>query len=276
MQATALTATNLGVTGTVRHTLQFGGFRALYTGLALPLAAQAVYKGTIFTINNVTEHAIKEWKTQENYKLGNFTAYKLNFVDRFLCGFVGGAVNAAFFVTPVEFVRNQQIVLSDGNVRCAEGKGSFTARRQGPLSIVRSTLQDKGLSGLWRGMASTVMRDSFGCGCFFAVMAYSQELLSFHQDTESSPPSKPVLIASGALAGVSFWIVSLPLDTMKTWIQNGNAKNLQHAWHLSQQRGFINGIASLNRGWQVAYGRGAPAAAITVTTYSMVYNFLNK
>lgn len=275
MQAKALTSTNLGVSGTIRHTLQFGGLRALYTGLALPLAAQAVYKGTIFTVNNITEHAIQEWRTQQNYKLGNFTTYNLNFFDRFICGFVGGAVNASLFVTPVEFVRNQQIVQSDGKTFNSTDKMSFGGQKQGPLAIVRNTLKMDGLSGLWRGMGSTILRDSLGCGCFFAVMAYSQQALSSRIDTPSTPPKKSVLIASGALAGLSFWIVSLPLDTMKTWIQNGNAKNLQHAWHLSQREGFINGLISLNRGWQVAYGRGAPAAAITVTTYSLVYTSLS-
>jgi ornithine carrier protein len=277
----ASTSTHLGLSGTVRHTIQFGGFRALYTGLALPLAAQAIYKGTIFTINNILEQAIKEWKTQENYKLGNFTAYKLTLFDKFLCGFMGGAVNAALFVTPVEFVRNQQIAQADGNsnnrgLQKKSISSQYLTRVQGPLAVVRSTLRAEGPSGLWRGMTSTILRDSLGCGCFFAVMTYSQQLLSAHQEAESGPPSKSILITSGALAGVSFWLVGLPLDTMKTWIQNGSARNLQHAWDLSQREGVLNSIVSLNRGWQVAYLRGAPSAAITVVTYTSVYSmFLN-
>lgn len=281
MQSTALASTHLGLSGTVRHTVQFGGFRALYTGLTLPLAAQAIYKGTVFTVNNITEQAIKEWKTQENYKLGNFTPYKLTLFDRFLSGFMGGAVNAALFVTPVEFVRNQQIAQANGNNNSTLKTSSFSSRYstrtlQGPLSVVRATLQSDGPAGLWRGMASTILRDSLGCGCFFAVMAYSQQLLSAQQEVESGgPPSKSVLITSGAAAGVAFWVFGLPLDTMKTWIQNGSARNLRHAWEMSQRDGFLRSIVSLNRGWQVAYGRGAPSAAITVTTYSLVYTFLN-
>jgi predicted membrane channel-forming protein YqfA (hemolysin III family) len=34
------------------QTLQHGGIRALYTGMALPLTAQAVYKATVFSVNN--------------------------------------------------------------------------------------------------------------------------------------------------------------------------------------------------------------------------------
>ena len=278
MQSSALASTQRGLSGTVRHTLQLGGIRALYTGLALPLGAQAVYKATIFTANNVTEQAIKEWRTQENYKLGNFSEYKLSYFDRFVSGFIGGALNAALFVTPVEFVRNQQIALASGKMETPHMPKSPTLQSQrlpGPMAIVRSTLQAEGLSGLWRGMLSTVLRDSLGCGCFFTAMAYSQDLLRGHHDPASGPPSKAVLIASGAIAGVGFWFIGLPLDTMKTWIQNGSARNLQHAWELSQRDGFVNSMVSLTRGWQVAYGRGAPSAAITVTTYSLVYSLLS-
>ena len=186
----------------------------------------------------------------------------------------GGAVNAALFVTPVEFVRNQQIAQAT-TTSSISGPKRFVASVQGPIAIVQATLRSEGPSGLWRGTASTILRDSLGCGCFFAVMAFTKEQLSAHQASESGTPSKSVLISSGALAGVAFWVVGLPLDTMKTWIQNGIARNLAHAWNLSQREGFLNSIAILNRGWQVAYGRGAPSAAITVTTYSLAYTFLN-
>ena len=255
-----------------------GGLRALYTGLALPLAAQAVYKGTIFTVNNLMEHSIKDWKTKENHELGRYMPYSLSFFDRFICGFVGGAVNAALFVTPVEFVRNQQIVASGDQNFGRTNNIDRLSRNNGPLAIVRATIRTDGLAGLWRGIGSTVLRDSLGCGCFFTTMAYTQQAFASLQQGHDHPstPSHLALVISGACAGISFWIFGLPLDTMKTWIQNGTATNLHHAWQLSQREGLSNGLVSLNRGWQVAYGRGAPAAAITVTTYSLAFTFLTK
>ena len=267
MQTTALATSNEGVAGTFRTTLQYGGFRALYIGLALPLAAQAVYKGTVFTVNNLTQSAIEEWKTQENYKLGNFMPYKVTMADRFVCGFMGGAVNGALFVTPVEYVRNQQI-----SQQGTASSSSSTIGPRGPFSVIRETLRSDGVLGLWRGAASTVLRDSVGCGCFFVSMAYVQQQLNPSYD---EPPSKSVVLASGAVAGVAFWLWALPVDTMKTWIQGGTSKNLRHAFELSQKDGFMSSIPTLFRGWQVAYGRGAPSAAITVMSYSFVYQYLN-
>jgi len=64
--STTTTTKTLGLEGTLRNTLRYGGgLRALYTGLAMPLAAQAVYKGTVFTVNNLTESYIRDWKTQK-------------------------------------------------------------------------------------------------------------------------------------------------------------------------------------------------------------------
>jgi len=264
----------------------------------MPLAAQAIYKGTIFTVNNMAESSIRDWKTRENNKLGNFEApYKLTLADRFVSGFMGGAVNAALFCTPVEYVRNQQIaqIEKNSNVTAAVpkvtggGTGNITPNKNptrnknpgetinlrgknGPISVIRNTIQSHGFTGLWRGMTSTVLRDSVGCGFFFVAMAYSQEKLT--PDYSNQPPSMPTVILSGALAGVSFWLWALPVDTMKTWIQNGTACNLSHAVRMSQHHGLLQSIPSLFRGWQVAYSRGAPAAAITVVTYSLASQYL--
>lgn len=41
------TTSHKGPLQVVSHTLKNGGVQALYTGLALPLAAQAVYKATV-------------------------------------------------------------------------------------------------------------------------------------------------------------------------------------------------------------------------------------
>ena len=262
MQSTALTNSSVGLSGTFRNTLQFGGIRALYAGLTLPLAAQAIYKGTVFTVNNLTQQALTEWKTQENYKLGIFSTYKVTLADQFLSGFLGGAVNAALFVTPVEYVRNQLI--------SQHGAHGTDSQLRGPISIIRSTLLGDGIFGLWRGMSSTVLRDSVGCGFFFVAMAYCQKKLA-----PDEQPSNTVVITSGAIAGLAFWLWALPIDTMKTWIQNGTAKNIRHAFELSQSQGFGKRTKSLFRGWQVAYGRGAPSAAITVASYSITYRFLS-
>jgi len=53
---------------TFRHTIRHGGYRALYTGMTLPLAAQAVYKGTVFAVNNATEKLIVDYRSTTTFQ----------------------------------------------------------------------------------------------------------------------------------------------------------------------------------------------------------------
>ncbi|KAL3944252.1 MAG: hypothetical protein SGBAC_001695 [Bacillariaceae sp.] len=256
IQSTAFDKTSTGVLGTFRQTIQSGGFRALYVGLALPLGAQAVYKGTIFTVNNLTLEELMKFRNKG--RQAHQGEYELTSTDRFICGFTGGAINGALFVTPVEYVRNRLI--------SEQGK-SIVAK--GPLNVIRSTLINDGVPGLWRGMTSTVLRDSVGCGLYFVTMASATAALS-----PNEKPSFPIILLSGALSGVAFWVWALPIDTMKTWIQNGTAKNLREAALLASRKGATGSVLTLSKGWEVAYGRGAPSAAITLTTYTSAYHYL--
>ena len=114
-----------GPLAVLRQTLQFGGVGALYTGATLPLLAQALYKGTIFSVHAVTAEWVRDFKVMELQKLGQWPfahdaaadddddhhhhhhKLPLDYTDTAICGFVAGAVNAGAFVTPVELVRNQ-------------------------------------------------------------------------------------------------------------------------------------------------------------------------
>lgn len=269
----------------LKHTVGHGGVRALYTGLALPLAAQAVYKATVFTVNNVTQNVILDYRTLENSKLGFSAAStgpeQLTLGDRFWCGFVGGAVNAAVFVTPVEFVRNQLIAQHSKLAAVVTaptpfGKGDAKYFR-GSWDVIRHAFQNQGVLSLWRGTAWSVGRDGIGCGCFFYTITWAQQMLT----PVGEKPSFPVTLLSGGLAGLSFWVAALPMDSIKTWIQSSDVEAAtvtakDAIRKIYSEHGFVGVLQRLNRGWQVAYGRGIPSAAITITTYSLIYDHLQQ
>jgi hypothetical protein len=252
------------------QTLQHGGIRALYTGMALPVAAQAVFKAAVFSVNKLTTSALLEWKRQELQKIGlSFSTPTLSLGDRFICGSVGGAVNAFLFVTPVEFVRNQLIAQLHTR-KGADGIICLGAPHyNGPGHVIRHTLSStQGISGLWKGAAMTVSRDSLGCGCFFYTFYLVKHYLP-NDDTWSTA-------LAGAISGLGFWVAALPLDTVKTWVQNGSARSGTEAIiHSLSQVGVMGTATRLTRGWQVAFGRGMPAAAMTMVTYEAASNYLD-
>jgi hypothetical protein len=247
-----------------QHTLNNGGIRALYTGLTVPLAAQAVYKATVFAGNNSAKELVMEWNTLE----GSNINYELSLPDIFWCGFAGGALNAALFVTPVEFIRNQLIAQ---HTKIANGVIMTKPFMKGPLDVLRYTVRTNGVVGLWRGLSITVARDSIGCGFFFAAMHSVQRTLS-----PDNTPSMGVTLLSGIAAGLSFWFSTLPLDTLKTWVQNGTAESAREALIESLKRyGTVGTFQQLTRGWQMAFGRGAPSASIMVLSYDYTHRYLS-
>jgi Mitochondrial carrier protein len=269
-----------------RQVLREGGLRGLYTGMTLPVAAQAVYKGTVFTVNNVTQEGLVSYRTLENHKLGRIATGELSLLDRFASGCIGGAVNAWLFVTPVEFVRNQMIATaSRRQAEAAHHRPALTTTTTTPSSspmstwgVIQSSVRNHGLSSLWRGATWSIARDGWGCGWFFVTMHYAQEYLRGYGD-ETMAPSMGVRIVSGGLAGLAFWVASLPLDTVKTWIQSADLSQRQMVvreslQRIQQQEGVRGVIRQLFRGWQVAYGRGIPSAAITISVYSWAYDEL--
>jgi Mitochondrial carrier protein len=299
----------------LRHVMQHGGgIRALYTGMAVPLAAQGVYKATVFTVNNVTEQFILQFRQRRRPDA------QLTYVDRFTCGFVAGAVNGALFVTPVEYIRNQMIA---HHSRQTMGNHESKATRMSNLSL-REVIQGsrgsvagrdlaRGLAGLWRGLPQTILRDGLGCGAFFAALSWAQVQLqpgSFlsrslllsgsasrlqplpslaersssgrsenidtsRTRTETRPGVLKTALA-GAFAGLAYWVVALPLDAVKTWVQSVDPGSPPIPVHsrirnIYQESGSREVLRQLFRGWQVAYGRGMPSAAITLTVYSLAY-----
>ena len=262
-----------GPLAVIAHTYKNGGIRAFYTGIGLPLAAQALYKSTVLTTNRISMNVVTEWRTKEQRKTGIFTKYKLTSFDHFICGSISGAVNAILFVCPVEYVRNQLI---QEHTKKAEGHMSGSgATMKGPIDVVKKTLQNEGVLGLWRGAGVTLVRDSIGCGAFFIMNDFGKRYISHNTGyNESALVNK---LGSGFLAGFGYWFVSLPADALKTLVQTGKATS---AWDtlsmLIARDGIVGATRQLYHGWQLAFGRGSPSAAITLTTYSIAYNFCER
>jgi solute carrier family 25 carnitine/acylcarnitine transporter 20/29 len=273
-----------GPINVLRHTIQHGGIQALYTGMALPLAAQAVYKGTVFFVNDVTQNFIcdfREWRysNTSSKQQQQQQQQKLTLGDKFWSGFMGGAVNGAIFVTPVELVRNQLIAqhtrLATSTIETLPPTTTTERNYRGSWDVIRQTYGVHGIRSLWRGIGWTVARDGIGCGCFFYSIALFQQLLT----PVNESPSLGTKIISGGLAGFAFWVVALPMDSIKTWVQSSelHAKSISvsNSVHKIYIENGVFGVArSLLRGWQVAYGKGIPSAALIVVSYSFVYDGL--
>ena len=172
---------------------------------------------------------------------------------------------------------NKQLIAQDSKLAAGQTVARYATNS---WDVVRWTVQTHGVARLWRGASLTMWRDGIGVAAFFAAKRWTEEILTTRTTTA---PTFGTSVLAGGLAGLAFWIVSLPLDTMKTWIQSADlhqppvhvGTELRRLWQQSNANPW-RVAQRLLRGWQVAYGRGIPSAAITISVYSTAYHALER
>eukprot|EP01031_Cornospumella_fuschlensis_P041664 gene41664-50843_t len=222
------------------------GASSLYSGFKVPFMAQAVYKSVIFFTNNFSKQFIFHGRTD------SFTLL--------MSGTIAGAVNSVI-VAPVEIVRTQQIMAS-----------SSAIHHPTIGEVVKNMVHSHGVSSLWKGVAPAILRDGPGVGlyllCFEEVKAY------WIKKYEVSSPLLWMRVVAGSLAGMAFWTWAIPIDTIKTIIESSVRDGSKGAvMQLIREKATLR---NLYRGLPLAYARGIPSAAVTLTTYDMVMQYLQR
>lgn len=220
-----------------RKTVAGEGIGALYNGLAAPMVAQGIYKAVIFASFGFASSTLNSFKTGKE-------SFPRKLVDVYACGMFAGAANS-FVVSPVELVRNRLMVQQRG------GGYYYT----GVIDCIQQVVKTEGLSTIWKGLSSTILRDGFGVGAWFCSFEICKKAL--HSGAGMDENSTTILLISGGVGGLGFWIVALPFDTIKSRIQTSQKTNLSIV-KIAQELG-LNG---LYRSLGVAAIRGIPGASI--------------
>ena len=120
-------------------------------------------------------------------------------------------------------------------------------------------------------------------GAWFLAFAWGKDALLQRKAQRQQGPPPPAgaaaatlglgeLLAAGSAAGVAFWTVALPFDTVKAvvQVQAAGAEErgmLAVGWRLVREEG---GPRRLFRGWQGAFGRAVPGSAATLAVFDIV------
>jgi solute carrier family 25 carnitine/acylcarnitine transporter 20/29 len=224
----------------IKSVVQEYGIRGFYKGFIPPFVAQGVYKSVIFTVNNYV------------YQQSN---------NSFLSGMIAGAVNS-MVVCPVELVRTRQILA----VTSSSSASSV-------VQVLNDIIKSNGYRGLWSTLGPTVIRDGPGLGFYFISFNYFKlSLSSVIPDYVDTIWTK---VIAGMFAGISFWIWALPIDTIKTVIEaNIDRFNASNTLTIIKNMYDEGGILRFYRGWIFAFGRGIPAASITLTVYDSMSEYI--
>ncbi|XP_041982312.1 mitochondrial 2-oxoglutarate/malate carrier protein-like isoform X2 [Aricia agestis] len=182
----------VAVAGDILRTEGAGGF---YKGLTAALFRQATYTtGRMGCFNSVSDY----YKT--NYGTPSF-ATKVGI------GVVSGAVGA-YVGTPAEVALIRMT---------ADGRLPPEKRRnyRNVFNALARIVREEGLFTLWRGAGATVTRAMVVNGSQLAVYAQAREMLLTHMGEGIS-----LHFVSSMISGLATSLASLPVDIVKTRVQN--------------------------------------------------------
>jgi hypothetical protein len=158
-----------------------------------------------------------------------------------LSGTVIGAL-----VTPIELVKSRLQVVPQ-------------KRRQAPVAMVRAIMAQQGIRGLYQGLSAvTFCRQSNWA--YFGGYSAAQEFLSRFSDSRVVNA-----VLAGGCAGLCYWSVAIPFDTLKArMMMEGAPKGFVHNARLLYTSDGLKGFA---RGFAPTALRAFPANAAAFTCF---------
>lgn len=151
----------------------------------------------------------------------------------------------------------------------------------GPLGLIRATIAQHGIRGLWLGQLGTLFRETGGSSAWFTTFnIVSQTFIARHQAADASSSKVYTkkdlrsweLMFSGACAGMMYNVVLFPADSIKSAIQTES----EMGGGSGKPRGFLEmgrriwrarGFAGLYAGCGLTVARAAPSSAMIFFIY---------
>jgi solute carrier family 25 carnitine/acylcarnitine transporter 20/29 len=234
-----------GTFGILRQIIKDEGFGGMYRGISAPIVAVAPIWATSF------------WGFDVGIKLVR-AAFKLNPSAALtlpqLC--LAGAFSA--FPTTIVMVPSERIKCI---LQMQQASGKQNTKYKGAGDCAKQLYQESGLGGLYKGTLLTLMRDIPANVVYFAV--YEVVKQGMMDRAGVTTPSTLMALTAGALAGVAFWPIALPTDTLKSRYQTaeeGRYKNIGDVYNEVMEE---DGLPGLFSGMGPAMIRSAPANAVS-------------
>jgi len=238
--------TQLQIAGTFSHPRQAityiyqnAGIRGFFKGIGPPITTNAFSNVLTFGVYGAVKGVLP------------------NNQPEWLKGATGGAIaglSSSWLVTPRDLIKCRV------QASCCAAMSNPKQLRYSSIDCMSAIMKTKGYRGLFQGNLSTILRDVPGNTVYFAVYEGMKKLLSANQ----SEPSGAAIMASGAMAGASYWTFIYPIDTIRTRVQIQDTKGFiqcaKEIWGRQKFQGFY-------RGFNLAIGRTLAISAISFYVY---------
>ncbi|EJD39860.1 mitochondrial tricarboxylate transporter [Auricularia subglabra TFB-10046 SS5] len=175
-------------------------------------------------------------------------------------GAIAGALEA-FITYPTEYVKT---------------RSQFGGKREGPIAIVRSTVREKGVTGLYSGCTALVIGNATKAGVRFVSYDYFKNMLADSNGKVSAPRSLVAGLGAGLMEAI---FAVTPSETIKTKLIDDAKKpqprfnGLVHGTRIIVQE---EGIRGIYRGLGPVMMRQGANSAVRFTTYSTLKQFVQS
>lgn len=180
---------------------------------------------------------------------------QLSLFQYYLAGGAAGVTNSVIS-GPVEHVR----------IRLQTQPHGAGKLYNGPFDCAKKIVRQAGFSGLYRGQVVTLWREFHGYGVWFAAYeALVWRLIKMENKPREEIASWKFAVCGG-IAGEFLWLLSHPLDVIKSKMQsdgfgkNQRYRSMSEAFRLTWRTG---GIGGLYEGLGTALLRAMPVSAGT-------------
>ncbi|GLU22981.1 hypothetical protein SLE2022_390170 [Rubroshorea leprosula] len=238
------------------------GVRGLYTGATPSFIGVAFESSLAFGIYSQTKRALQEGAQSSEPQAQVIIPS---------AAFAGAIIS--FVLCPSELVKcRMQVQGTDSLV-------PKSSRFSSPLDCAIKTIKTEGVTGIFRGGYTTLLRESIGNAVFFSVyenVRYHMHLLLKRGSLEQSYlTDMGIGILSGGLGGVAFWSAVLPLDVAKTIIQttsdNSHSRNPFQILNSIYRRATLKGCYT---GLSPTIVRAFPANAAAIVTWELAMKLM--
>lgn len=209
--------------------------KGLYRGMSFPLIGMACEKAIVFGV-------------QKNFS--ELDLIKNYYYNVFASGVVSG-LSCGVVVTPIEKFK---IEMQNGSTYSKVFE-----------SLTKNRTFDTTLKLLYRGYASTIIREGLGFGIYFSVYDYCKN----YHIKNNGECNLLWSMMYGSLSGTTAWAIMFPSDQIKTIQQHHNKKFIESIKHIYNQ----HGIKGFYRGYIPALIRASILHAGVFGGYEL-YNML--
>uniref|UniRef100_A0AAG5DTK0 Mitochondrial carnitine/acylcarnitine carrier protein n=1 Tax=Anopheles atroparvus TaxID=41427 RepID=A0AAG5DTK0_ANOAO len=218
------------------------GVHGLYRGMSSPMAGVAVVNAIVFGVYGNIQRRTSDPNSLRSH---------------FAAGTAAGLAQSVV-CSPMELIKTR-LQLQDNLPKTAH-------RFSGPLDCTRHIWRREGARGIFRGLGITAARDMPGFASYFVAYEYMVRTVA--------NPSPFVILMAGGLAGTFSWLVTFPLDVVKSRLQaDGISGKPQYTGLVDciRKSHAAEGLSFLSRGLASTLLRAFPMNAVCflVVSYTM-------